>query len=140
MTASPSNRPVTEVAAGILLDSEGRYLLGQRPEGKPYAGYWEVPGGKIEKGETVFEALKRELKEELGIEILDSQELTVLEHDSPHAYVRLHVSVIRNWNGTPAGCEGQQLSWQLLSQDRPSVDPMLPAAWPMLEKLKLLLV
>ena len=140
MTASPSNRPVTEVAAGILLDSEGRYLLGQRPEGKPYAGYWEVPGGKIEKGETVFEALKRELKEELGIEILDSQELTVLEHDYPHAYVRLHVSVIRNWSGTPAGCEGQQLSWQLPSQDRPSVEPMLPAAWPMLEKLKLLLV
>lgn len=140
MTASPSNRPVTEVAAGILLDSEGRYLLGQRPEGKPYAGYWEVPGGKIEKGETVFEALKRELQEELGIEILDSEELTVLEHDYPHAYVRLHVSVIRNWSGTPAGCEGQQLSWQLLSQDRPSVEPMLPAAWPMLEKLKLLLV
>lgn len=140
MTASPSNRPVTEVAAGILLDSEGRYLLGQRPEGKPYAGYWEVPGGKIEKGETVFEALKRELKEELGIEILDSQELTVLEHDYPHAYVRLYVSIIRNWSGTPAGCEGQQLSWQLLSQDCPSVEPMLPAAWPMLEKLKLLLV
>ena len=140
MTASPSNRPVTEVAAGILLDSEGRYLLGQRPEGKPYAGYWEVPGGKIEKGETVFEALKRELHEELGIEILDSEELTVLEHDYPHAYVRLHVSVIRNWSGTPAGCEGQQLSWQPLSQDRPSVEPMLPAAWPMLEKLKLLLV
>ena len=52
-----NNRPVTEVAAGILLDSEGRYLLGQRPEGKPYAGYWEVPGGKIEQGESVFEAL-----------------------------------------------------------------------------------
>ena len=60
-----NNRPVTEVAAGILLDSGGRYLLGQRPEGKPYAGYWEVPGGKIEQGESVFEALKRELHEEL---------------------------------------------------------------------------
>ncbi len=76
---SEINRPITEVAAGILLDAEGRYLLGQRPEGKPYAGYWEIPGGKIEKGETVFEALKRELQEELGIEIQSSEELTVLE-------------------------------------------------------------
>ena len=108
-------RPVTEVAAGILLDSQGRYLLGQRPEGKPYAGYWEVPGGKIEKGESVFEALKRELQEELGIEIASSEELTVLEHDYPHAYVRLHVSVIRQWSGTPVGCEGQALSWELLT-------------------------
>lgn len=134
------NRPITEVAAGILLDSEGRYLLGQRPEGKPYAGYWEVPGGKVERGETVFAALKRELREELGIEIESSQELTVIEHDYPHAYVRLHVSVIRHWSGTPTGCEGQQLSWQVISNEGPSVEPLLPAAWPMLNKLKELLV
>ena len=136
---SEINRPVTEVAAGILLDQSGRYLLGQRPEGKPYAGYWEVPGGKIEKGESVFEALKRELQEELGIDIHASEELTILEYDYPHAYVRLHVSIIREWIGTPKGCEGQSLSWQLLSSERPSVDPLLPAAWPMLEKLKALL-
>ena len=78
---SDINRPITEVAAGILLDAEGRYLLGQRPEGKPYAGYWEVPGGKIEAGESVFTALKRELQEELGIDIESSEELVVLEHD-----------------------------------------------------------
>ena len=132
-------RPVTEVAAGILLDGQGRYLLGQRPEGKPYAGYWEVPGGKIEKGESVFEALKRELQEELGIEIASSEELTVLEHDYPHAYVRLHVSVIRQWSGTPIGCEGQALSWELLAANTPSVEPLLPAAWPMLERLRELL-
>ena len=133
---SEINRSVTEVAAGILLDQSGRYLLGQRPEGKPYAGYWEVPGGKIEKGESVFEALKRELQEELGIDIHASEELTTLEYDYPHAYVRLHVSIIREWIGTPKGCEGQSLSWQLLSSERPSVEPLLPAAWPMLEKLK----
>jgi 8-oxo-dGTP diphosphatase len=132
-------RPVTEVAAGILLDSDGRYLLGQRPEGKPYAGYWEVPGGKIEKGESVFEALKRELQEELGIEIESSEELTVLEHDYPHAYVRLHVSVIRQWSGTPVGCEGQALSWELMNAKIPSVEPLLPAAWPMLKRLRELL-
>ncbi len=135
---SEFNRPVTEVAAGILLDSEGRYLLGQRPEGKPYAGYWEVPGGKIESGESVFAALKRELQEELGIDIESSEELVVLEHDYPHAYVRLHVSIIRKWSGVPRGCEGQSLSWQLLKASIPTVEPLLPAAWPMLEKLRLL--
>ena len=134
-----NQRPITEVAAGILLDDKGRYLLGQRPAGKPYAGYWEVPGGKIEKGETVFDALKRELQEELGIEIQSNEELTVLEHDYPHAYVRLHVSIIREWNGTPKGCENQALSWELLTADKPSVEPLLPAAWPMLERLKDLL-
>ena len=133
---SEIQRPITEVAAGILLDTEGRYLLGQRPEGKPYAGYWEVPGGKIEKEESVFEALKRELWEELGIEIESSEELTVLEHDYPHAYVRLHVSIIRNWSGTPKGCEGQALSWESIAAESPSVEPLLPAAWPMLERLR----
>ena len=136
---SETQRPITEVAAGILLDAEGRYLLGQRPEGKPYAGYWEVPGGKIEKGETIFEALKRELQEELGIDIQSSEELTVLEYDYPHAYVRLHVSIIRDWTGTPQGCENQSLSWELLTAEQPSVAPLLPAAWPMLERLKALL-
>lgn len=135
---SELGRPVTEVAAGILLDSEGRYLLGQRPEGKPYAGYWEVPGGKIEAGETVFDALKRELQEELGIDIESNEELLVLEHDYPHAYVRLHVSIIRKWAGSPQGREGQALSWEPLANAQPSVEPLLPASWPMLEKLKLL--
>ena len=135
-----SNRPITEVAAGILLDAEGRYLLGRRPEGKPYAGYWEVPGGKIESGESVFAALKRELREELGVDIESSEELVVLEHDYPHAYVRLHVSIIRKWSGVPEGCEGQLLSWQILGDAIPTVKPLLPAAWPMLEKLRLLKV
>ena len=130
------NRPITVVAAGILIDSENRYLLGQRPEGKPYAGYWEVPGGKVEKGETVFQALQRELQEELGIDIHSSEELTVLEHDYPHAYVRLYVSIIRDWSGTPKGCEGQALSWQQIAAEEPTVEPLLPAAWPMLECLR----
>jgi 8-oxo-dGTP diphosphatase len=129
-------RPITVVAAGILLDSENRYLLGQRPEGKPYAGYWEVPGGKVEKGETVFQALQRELQEELGIDIESSEELTVLEHDYPHAYVRLYVSIIRKWSGTPTGCEGQALSWESITAENPTVEPLLPAAWPMLECLR----
>jgi 8-oxo-dGTP diphosphatase len=133
------NRPVVEVAAGILLDGQGRYLLGQRPAGKPYAGYWEVPGGKIEAGESVFDALKRELQEELGIHIQSSEALTILEHDYPHAYVRLHVSIIRAWSGSPSGCEGQALSWQVISELGPNVKPLLPAAWPMLDQLKVFL-
>ena len=127
-------RPI-DVAVGILMKPNGDVLLGCRPEGKPYAGYWEVPGGKVEKGETVFQALQRELQEELGIDIHASEELTVLEHDYPHAYVRLYVSIIRNWTGTPRGCEGQALSWELIASE-PSVGPLLPAAWPMLECLK----
>lgn len=133
---SEINRPITLVAAGILIDSENRYLLGQRPEGKPYAGYWEVPGGKVEKDETIFQALQRELQEELGIDIQSSEELTVLEHNYPHAYVRLHVSIIRHWTGIPIGREGQALSWEPIGAEKPSVEPLLPAAWPMLERLR----
>ena len=84
-----ATRPIVEVAAGILLDTQGRYLLGQRPPGKPYAGYWEIPGGKIELGETVFCALQRELQEELGIQIEQGEELIMLEHAYTHAHVRL---------------------------------------------------
>jgi 8-oxo-dGTP diphosphatase len=131
-----ATRPIVEVAAGILLDTQGRYLLGQRPPGKPYAGYWEIPGGKIELGETVFCALQRELQEELGIQIEQGEELIMLEHAYTHAHVRLHVSIIRQWHGTPQGCEGQNLSWELLHQAKPQVSPLLPAAWPMLEHLR----
>jgi 8-oxo-dGTP diphosphatase len=124
------------VAAGILLDSEGRYLLGQRPEGKPYAGYWEVPGGKIEQGESVFDALKRELKEELGIEIESSEELTVLEHDYPHAYVRLYLRVVRDWTGQAQGLEGQELHWQVFTVSGDAdVSPLLPATITIIEKM-----
>jgi 8-oxo-dGTP diphosphatase len=133
---SDARRPVTEVAAGILLDSQQRFLMGQRPVGKPYAGYWEFPGGKVEAGETLFQALQRELQEELGITIHSSVDLMMIEHDYPHAYVRIHVSVIRDWTGEPTGCENQALSWQDLNRDQLTVDPLLPAASPMIQQLK----
>ena len=133
---SDARRPVTEVAAGILLDSQQRFLMGQRPVGKPYAGYWEFPGGKVEAGETLFQTLQRELQEELGITIDSSVDLMMIEHDYPHAYVRIHVSVIRDWSGEPTGCENQALSWQDLNSDQLSVDPLLPAALPMIQQLK----
>ena len=64
---SAGGRPIVEVAVGILINSEQSILLGQRPEGKPYAGYWEFPGGKIEAGETLLQALQRELQEEINV-------------------------------------------------------------------------
>ncbi|MDO9013536.1 MAG: NUDIX domain-containing protein [Polynucleobacter sp.] len=133
---SDARRPVTEVAAGILLDARQRFLMGQRPTGKPYAGYWEFPGGKVEVGETLFQALQRELHEELGITIHGSVDLMTIEHDYPHAYVRIHVSVIQDWSGEPTGCENQALSWQDLNSDQLTVDPLLPAALPMIQELK----
>lgn len=129
-------RPVTLVAAGILVDAQQRFLMGQRPPGKPYEGYWEFPGGKVESGETIFQALQRELQEELGIAIRSGTELMVIEHDYPHAYVRIHVSIIREWSGEPTGCESQALSWQAIFSDHFSVAPLLPAALPMIERLR----
>jgi 8-oxo-dGTP diphosphatase len=133
---SDARRPVTVVSAGILLDVQQRFLMGQRPVGKPYAGYWEFPGGKVEAGETLFQTLQRELQEELGITIHGSVDLMTVEHDYPHAYVRIHVSIIRDWTGEPTGCENQALSWQDLKSDQLSVDPLLPAALPMIQQLK----
>ena len=68
-----SARPI-DVAVGILMKPNGDVLLGQRPEGKPYAGYWEFPGGKVDPGETILDALKREFVEELGMEIVSAEE------------------------------------------------------------------
>lgn len=107
-----NGRKVTEVAVGVLFDEKtGKYLLGSRPQGKPYAGYWEFPGGKLEKGETVHQALKRELEEELGLEIGPSTPWFVMEHDYPHAYVRLHFRRVHQWQGIPKGLEHQLFSW-----------------------------
>ncbi|HTI18393.1 MAG TPA: 8-oxo-dGTP diphosphatase MutT [Trinickia sp.] len=125
-------RPVTEVAVGILVQPDGRYLLAQRPPGKPYAGYWEFPGGKIEVGETVEAALARELEEELGIDVEECERWHTLEHDYPHAYVRLYFCKVTSWRGEPHGREGQAFSWQSLPVD---VTPLLPAAIPVLELL-----
>lgn len=137
---SERSRPIVEVAVGILLKNGSKVLMGRRPDGKPYAGYWEFPGGKLEPRESVALALQRELKEELGIEIsldpLHCQELTVIEHDYPHAYVRLHVCLVQQWQGEPIGLEKQELSWQSLWHSKLTVDPVLPAAWPMIASLQ----
>ena len=105
-------RKVTEVACGVLIDRvHGTFLLGSRPEGKPCAGFWEFPGGKLEVGETPAVALARELKEELGIEIGKSYPWFVMEHDYPHAYVRLHFRRCFTWRGELQGLEHQKFAW-----------------------------
>jgi 8-oxo-dGTP diphosphatase len=132
--------PVVEVAVGVLMNDVGAVLLGQRPVGKPYAGYWEFPGGKIESGETLFAALSRELLEEIDVLIEDAEEFMVLEHDYPHAYVRLHICLVKSWQGQPRGLENQALGWLNIKDvdqiDIAGFDPVLPATLPILEKLK----
>ena len=125
---------------GVLMNDVGAVLLGQRPVGKPYAGYWEFPGGKIESGESLFAALSRELLEEIDVLIDDAEEFMVLEHDYPHAYVRLHICLVKSWQGLPRGLENQALGWLNIKDvdqiDIAGFDPVLPATLPILEKLK----
>lgn len=136
MELHSSGRPIVEVAVGVLLKDGQSILLGQRPEGKPYAGYWEFPGGKIEAGETLVQALRRELQEEINVSINDANEFLVIEHDYPHAYVRLHICLVSSWLGEPKGLENQTLAW-VLKKDiaKPDLEPILPATIPILEKL-----
>jgi len=125
-------RKHTEVAVGILLRADGALLLSTRPEGKPYAGYWEFPGGKIEVGETVEQALRRELIEELGVTIGPAEAWKVTEHDYPHALVRLHWCKVYQWSGEFEMREGQTMSWQHWPLQ---VRPVLPGAYPVLQWL-----
>ncbi|KAF1030194.1 MAG: 8-oxo-dGTP diphosphatase [Burkholderia plantarii] len=125
-------RKVTEVAVGIMVQPDGRYLLAQRLKGKPYELYWEFPGGKLEAGESVEAALARELHEELGIVVTECHRWHTLEHDYPHAYVRLYFCKVTGWSGEPHSREGQAVVWQHLPVE---VAPLLPAALPVLELL-----
>ncbi len=120
--------PPIDVAVGILMKPNGDVLLGSRPEGKPYAGYWEFPGGKVEAGEAVLDALKREFAEEVGVHILSAEPWCGVEHVYPHAHVRLHFFISREWQGEPRALEGQQLAWQGTLQ----LEPILPATIPLL--------
>ena len=102
-----SEDKVVDVAVGVLIREDGRVLLASRPEGKPWAGYWEFPGGKLEDGETVHQALVRELDEELGVRLADSFPWFVKEHRYEHAHVRLHFRRSRDFFGEALSKEGQ---------------------------------
>ena len=134
MTAETQvQRKHTDVAVGVLLrESDDALLITSRPAGKPYAGYWEFPGGKLEEGETVEQALRRELIEELGVTIGAAHAWKVTEHDYPHALVRLHWCKVMQWSGEFEMREGQQMAWQQLPLD---VAPVLPGSYPVLQWL-----
>jgi len=122
----------TPVDVGVLIDSAGRFLLTSRPQGKVYAGYWEFPGGKVEAGESVEQALKRELFEELGITIGAAQPWNIELMDYAHARVRLHFCKVFDWSGEFQMRERQTMSWQTLPVQ---VAPLLPGTLPALRWL-----
>lgn len=126
---------IQRVAVGVIYDAQGRVLLAQRPADKPYAGYWEFPGGKIEAGETAEQALRRELHEELGIEIDDAFPWLVRQFAYPTRTVELNFFRVHSWRGELHGKEEQALAWQ--APDTPDVAPMLPPNAPILHALSL---
>lgn len=124
-----------EVAVAVLIRLDGRVLLARRPADKVYAGYWEFPGGKIEPGETVPEALARELREELAIEVEHSHPWITQVYSYPHATVRLHFRRVLGWRGEPHLVEHEELSWE--RPESVGVSPLLPANGPVLKALVL---
>lgn len=127
------DRPMVEVAVGVLMQPDGSFLLTSRPAGKPYAGYWEFPGGKLEAGESIEEALSRELNEELGLTMGEAKAWKVEVVDYPHALVRLHFFKVTQWSGELQMKEQQSFAWSVLPV---GVSPILPGALPVLEWLE----
>jgi 8-oxo-dGTP diphosphatase len=120
-----------EVVVGLIDDGAGRWLVNCRPAGTPLAGFWEFPGGKRQVGESPLAALKRELDEELGIEVLAAERVLELGHDYPDKRVQLDVWRVLDYRGAVTAREGQPLRWvhlqelrrlALLEADGPIVD------------------
>ena len=127
------------VAACALLDVDGRVLLAQRPAGKPMAGLWEFPGGKVESGERPEDSLIRELKEELGIIVKEAclAPLTFASHAYPEFHLLMPLFVCRRWDGMVTPREGQRLAW--VRPNRLREYPMPPADEPLIAHLTALL-
>ena len=123
------------VAAAVLLRRDGKVLLAQRLPGKPYPGYWEFPGGKLEPGESAVAALVRELQEELGIEVARAAPWITQRYEYPHAHVELNFFRVFEWHGEPHGRDGQAITWQ--APGAFDVEPLLPANAPVLRALEL---
>ena len=131
--------PLVLVAACALVDTDTRVLIAQRPAGRPMAGLWEFPGGKVEAGERPETTLIRELREELGI-IVDEQclaPLTFASHSYPDFHLLMPLYVCRRWQGTATALEGQKLAW--VRANRLCDYPMPPADEPLIVHLMTLL-
>ncbi len=127
--------PVLDVAVGIITRGDGCVLMAKRPPGKPWADYWEFPGGKIEAGEQPLAALIRELHEELGIELDNAYPWITRDYEYPDRQVRLHIYRVLRWHGEPQGKEGQQLAWE--NPNAVKSEPLLPANHQLLHALGL---
>ena len=127
-----ADRHWVQVAVGVLVRPDDAFLLTSRPTGKAYAGYWEFPGGKLEAGETVEQALQRELKEEIGIDIEDCLLWKTTRIDYPHALVQLNFCKVTQWSGDLQMLESQAFAWQQLPV---SLQPVLPGTVPVLQWL-----
>ena len=129
-------RPIILVAAVALLNEEGKVLLAKRPPGRPLAGLWEFPGGKVDPGEDPETALIRELMEELGIEIAraDLVPLTFASHAYPEFHLLMPLYLCKRWEGDIAAQENQELLWvkpdELWLYDMPPADEPLKASLP----------
>ena len=121
------------VAAGILHDADGRVLITDRRHAKSMQEYWEFPGGKVRPGESSEDALRRELGEELGIEVTSCEFITRLGHDYPGMHVEIDFFNVAGWQGAPSGVEGQALKW--LRPEDLSPNLILPADVPVLDLL-----
>ena len=126
---------IIHAAVAVLQRSDGWVLLAERPAGKPWAGWWEFPGGKIEAGESPEQALKREIQEELGIEITNIAPWIIRTFSYPEKTVKLHFFIVTSWQGKPQAIEGQTLEWQ--NPAKLTVTPMLPANLPVIAALAL---
>jgi 8-oxo-dGTP diphosphatase len=121
------------VVACALIDADGRVLIAQRPQGRPMAGLWEFPGGKVEAGEAPEHTLIRELKEELGIDVNEAclAPLTFASHAYDDFHLMMPLYVCRRWEGTMTAREGQKLAWvrpnRLRDYEMPPADiPLIP--------------
>ena len=106
-----SERHTVSVAVAVVVDTANRVLLARRPQHVHQGDLWEFPGGKLEAGESVYDALQRELREEIGIRDIRGRPLISVRHDYPEQSVRLNVWLIDHFAGQPAGCEGQEVRW-----------------------------
>ncbi len=127
------------VAACALVDTDARVLLAQRPAGRPMAGLWEFPGGKLDAGERPEDTLIRELKEELGIAVEENclAPLAFASHTYPDFHLVMPLYLCRNWQGTVTPLEGQKLAW--VRPNRLRDYPMPPADEPLIAHLMALL-
>jgi 8-oxo-dGTP diphosphatase len=130
-TGSQGNE--VHVLVGVVEREDGKVLLARRPAGKHMAGFWEFPGGKRQADESPLTALRRELEEELGVEVLTAEPLTVLTHDYPDRCVRLDVWCVGRYSGAIVAREGQELQWVELS--RLAQSGLLPADGPIVDAL-----